>query len=780
MKIFGIILALFGAAQYGDCQEVIYELTNEHPTSSAISNEFSKLRATGDVIWIDDFSIPANWNATGPSTDSVQNGWSIGLAVHGWYFSGFGGDMGTSGNFARFVNGDPTVPNVVEDGPFTLEYNNPIDLSGIVSPIFEFEQYGARFVTYQGVEVSTDGGATWTEVLNNNSYPPFANNSGGLFPKPEMRSANIAAQIAANPSNVTIRFIWDGMINGSMMNYIEYGWFIDNARIVEGANYDAEIQKKYFRSGVGGFFPDGLEYYSIPQSQLTDIEFSATVFNNGGQTHTGLKLETNVDNGGLVFSNVSTLINLPPQNTDSLVASTSFVPPTTQGPYQILWNFSGINLEEITTNDTLIDTLEVTAWTYSRANSINQGYIDDVMPNDSIFQIGNVMEIFSFGIINNMQVQISDNVANEGELVYGTIYKYNTGIGQYELVTQTSDVEITNTSNGTMLNLPLIQPLEVQMGEVLLVCAGHYGGGGNVDFMMAQYTNDQSVMGWVPQYNFFTLFNAKAIQVQLEIANHYITQQTAAICIGDSLVLGSSTYYSAGVYSDTLTAVNNGLDSVLVVNLIVDSPYEGGQSVIICEGESYLIGNSSYTTAGSYTDTLVMSLGTCDSIIHTMLSTVPAPVPIITLFQDTITAIDINSSVQWVNCDSAYAEIPGAISHVFTSVIPGNYAAVMTLGGCVDTSICAPLGVIEIQENIDSKFKIYPNPASQSLTIESSMGNLNGYTLEILNSLGQIVVARFEMNSEAIELSITHLNAGIYYLRLGNGLNSEVFKLIVN
>ena len=101
------------------------------------STRIKKMRPLGqdrdadDIVWEDGFDDAGLWTAAGPSGDYEVSGWSIGSTTNGWHF-GTGDDMGTDGDFARFVNGDPTAaPAPIEDGPFTLTYDMPIDITGI-------------------------------------------------------------------------------------------------------------------------------------------------------------------------------------------------------------------------------------------------------------------------------------------------------------------------------------------------------------------------------------------------------------------------------------------------------------------------------------------------------------------------------------------------------------------------------------------------------------------------------------------------------------------------
>ena len=87
------------------------------------------------------------------------------------------------------------------------------------------------------------------------------------------------------------------------------------------------------------------------------------------------------------------------------------------------------------------------------------------------------------------------------------------------------------------------------------------------------------------------------------------------ICDGDSILVDSNYYYISGTYIDTLqNAV--GCDSIITTNLTVQTPVN--QSFTICFGDSVVVGTSVYHTSGSYTDTITSSIG-CDSIVHTNL-----------------------------------------------------------------------------------------------------------------------------------------------------------------
>lgn len=96
--------------------------------------------------------------------------------------------------------------------------------------------------------------------------------------------------------------------------------------------------------------------------------------------------------------------------------------------------------------------------------------------------------------------------------------------------------------------------------------------------------------------------------------------QTISICSGETISVGNNTYNATGTYTDLLS-LPSGCDSTVTTQLTVIPNINVNQSVTITEGESYSIGNSTYTEEGTYIDVFIAANG-CDSIVTTNLSVV--------------------------------------------------------------------------------------------------------------------------------------------------------------
>jgi len=93
------------------------------------------------------------------------------------------------------------------------------------------------------------------------------------------------------------------------------------------------------------------------------------------------------------------------------------------------------------------------------------------------------------------------------------------------------------------------------------------------------------------------------------------------ICLGDSVSVGTSTYYTSGTYSDTLISIN-GCDSVVTTSVNIFIVTATNQQTI-CIGDSVSIGNNTYYYSGVYSDTLI-TLNGCDSVVTTYLNIISA------------------------------------------------------------------------------------------------------------------------------------------------------------
>lgn len=304
-------------------------------------------------------------------------------------------------------------------------------------------------------------------------------------------------------------------------------------------------------------------------------------------------------------------------------------------------------------------------------------------------------------------------------------------------------------------------------------------------------------------------------------------EQTISICEGEVYTVGLSTYVESGIYIDTLLN-HDACDSVVTTNLTVHIPSHTDTSVVICFGDIYSVGISTYSETGLYTDTLISPLG-CDSIIVTDLfvyadntteqlfnicpgdevivgdtsysetgvyttiltaetgcdSTVITTIEMSTPIDVTVTVIDLttlssneptggSTSYQWVNCDT-WEPLVGATLQNYEATENGNYAVIISKDFCSDTSACFLISSVGIVSFKDDNCVIYPNPSSGIITLITT-SELVGSQLVVYNAVGQLIY-EITVSTPSMQVDLSNFEKGIYYIHLSNGQKASIKRI---
>lgn len=84
---------------------------------------------------------------------------------------------------------------------------------------------------------------------------------------------------------------------------------------------------------------------------------------------------------------------------------------------------------------------------------------------------------------------------------------------------------------------------------------------------------------------------------------------------------------------------------------------------------------------------------------------------------------------------------------------------------------------LSVNDNLLNTARIYPNPSSDFVTIESE--ELNGLDIVLYNTLGQKVFQQTMTSGKAV-INTSQLSNGVYFIQVKNGLNEGIAKLIVS
>ena len=88
------------------------------------------------------------------------------------------------------------------------------------------------------------------------------------------------------------------------------------------------------------------------------------------------------------------------------------------------------------------------------------------------------------------------------------------------------------------------------------------------------------------------------------------------------------------------------------------------------------------------------------------------------------------------------------------------------------------VGIKENSEATSGYLHIYPNPSNGRTNVEFSNPQHKNYKLSVINLFGSIVLEKFDISGDKVEINGGNLSPGIYYIRL-QGVNVLIGKMVV-
>lgn len=216
---------------------------------------------------------------------------------------------------------------------------------------------------------------------------------------------------------------------------------------------------------------------------------------------------------------------------------------------------------------------------------------------------------------------------------------------------------------------------------------------------------------------------------------------TATDCQSYVSPSGNYTYTASGTYTDTITNAAS-CDSIITINLtLINNPTFASISVTSCDSYTSPSGKFTFTSSGSYLDTIPNSQN-CDSVIAISLTINSVNNGIgLTSGGSSATAVEVGARYQWLDCNNGFAVLANDTNRSFTPSSNGAYAVEVTKNGCTDTSNCVTFtSVGNIENNLESQLTISPNPTKGMLVID--FGNIIGWKqYTVRNMVGQLITA---------------------------------------
>ncbi len=221
----------------------------------------------------------------------------------------------------------------------------------------------------------------------------------------------------------------------------------------------------------------------------------------------------------------------------------------------------------------------------------------------------------------------------------------------------------------------------------------------------------------------------------------------------DPLVINNQTFNSSGLYNQSLIS-SVGCDSLLTINFTRINSSSATVDVNTCIPVT--INSITYNEGGEYIQTLTNSKG-CDSLL-TINVNFEAPSATVLTADSSIFAFGSFETIQWINC-SNNAPILSADSASYFPSGEGQFAAIITLNGCRDTTNCKTYkpSVFTCDDLI-----ISPNPTTDFVSFKYPVSE---YLIQVFASNGALIRSQLGNTSTQI-IDFSAFAAGVYVLQI--------------
>ena len=263
----------------------------------------------------------------------------------------------------------------------------------------------------------------------------------------------------------------------------------------------------------------------------------------------------------------------------------------------------------------------------------------------------------------------------------------------------------------------------------------------------------------------------------------------------NSIVVSASNNYTVSV-SNTAGCTTESNPILVTVNAAPAIPTVTATGPLaFCSGESVTLqassgAQTSWSTGatgaqlvvsqpGNYSATITNSAGcsatsTTNTVIVYALPSTPGIIQI-GMDLSTVNA----SSFQWMLSN---VPVPNATNQSFTPPADGSYSVEIVDGnGCSAVSnayVYTSIGISEPLEN-GITMQLFPNPASDQVTILLEGNSANSAQIELLDNLGRVLQSIDASHKPSVNLKVNQLATGMYFVRFSTASEQRIEKLIV-
>lgn len=365
-----------------------------------------------------------------------------------------------------------------DDGPpcdcdmFLVQLTAPeVDLSTATNPALSFDMFHDQGFGGgdAGVEVSTDGGDTWTVLVETLPVDAVV-----------WQTIILPLYDYEGETSLTVRFFWSDA--GSWAS----GFAVDNVGIGSLADNNIAADKVEFGDWNQEEFGAGVYPFTrVPVAQTSPVA-ATTVLSNFGfndQTNASFELEVFFDGAsqGTWTSELSPEITTLTKDTLSIVTDYT---PSAIGEVTITSVVSSETGDDVMEDNMAENSMMITEFIYGRDANSAEAFTD---PGSS-YEYGNLFDIYADQSCGGINACVGGG-SEVGAIFYCQIYEFEgldeEGFPIVEYITETlehtvAEEDITNVLEANWLTLPFEDALELEAGKTYLAVLVNFGGTDNI------------------------------------------------------------------------------------------------------------------------------------------------------------------------------------------------------------------------------------------------------------------------------------------------------------
>ena len=462
---------------------------------------------------------------------ALPAGWTVETQATGTTTAAGGNTAGTVTGYAGMYTGDVVDANLagywpvpdVGNGNFAMANDDwagdflcaerlitpTYDFSAEINMSLSFDIFndGAYGSGDASIDISTDGGVTWTQL--------------SVLATDAANWQHYVIDLAAynNAPDVTLSFVWN---DGGDCTVAGDNWgtgiAVDNV-FIETLPSDEITANWLISTDVNAA---DYEYSMLPLIQARPLAYSMNIANNGlnDQPDVGFDYDATLA-GSSVASGSSPTIALNSLTFDTITQVSAYT-PSAIGTYTLSTTATMAAADANPANNTSSVDLEITENIWARDLGVFDGSFYNVSgANGDGIKIGQVLLATADQMFYGIDVGITDNVGHDGQVFFGEIYYYDAVAGSYIYLNGTEEHTIDNSvDGGTIVTLPFFfGSVQVTAGMDILIVACHYGGAADasdhVRFATAGNARNGLVLGFDGAGSLFQLTNPPAVVVRL-------------------------------------------------------------------------------------------------------------------------------------------------------------------------------------------------------------------------------------------------------------------------